>query len=176
MAIGAASSGFDRMTLPQSERLAWQARIDDFNAEYGAALDAGEYARWIAMFREDGRYKVTARENEANGWPLALLNLEGRGMLQDRVYGITETLYHAPYYQRHVIGRARLLGLDEGGAMLAEAAYAVFRTKPGGVSEIYNVGRYRDRFQADEGGMLLLAERACIYDSEMILNSLIYPI
>src|SRR5947209_14748556 len=27
-----------------------------------------------------------------------------KGMLKDRVYGIRETLFHDPYYQRHVVG------------------------------------------------------------------------
>jgi salicylate 5-hydroxylase small subunit len=25
-------------------------------------------------------------------------------MLKDRVYGVPETLFHDPYYQRHVVG------------------------------------------------------------------------
>ncbi|PJI51525.1 salicylate hydroxylase, partial [Methylobacterium radiotolerans] len=27
---------------------------------------------------------------------------ESRGMLRDRIYGATETIFHDPYYQRHV--------------------------------------------------------------------------
>ena len=52
---------------------------------------------------------------------------------------------------------------------------AVFRTKPGSVSEVYNVGRYIDRLVYVTGG-LQLQERLCVFDSELILNSLIYPI
>ena len=57
----------------------------------------------------------------------------------------------------------------------AEANYAVFRTKPGSVSEVYQVGRYVDAFLVTEDGWKLL-ERRCVYDSEMVLNSLIYPV
>ncbi|WP_332776766.1 hypothetical protein [Polaromonas sp.] len=56
-----------------------------------------------------------------------------------------------------------------------QANYAVFRTKPGSVSEVYNVGRYIDEIMKT-GDVLKFRSRLCIYDSEMILNSLIYPI
>jgi salicylate 5-hydroxylase small subunit len=43
------------------------------------------------------------------------------------------------------------------------------------VSEVYNVGRYIDAFVQGEDG-LKLKSRTCVYDSEMVLNSLIYPV
>jgi salicylate 5-hydroxylase small subunit len=95
-------------------------------------------------------------------------------MMKDRVYGVTQTIYHAPYYTRHVVGPARVLG-EEGGRVRAQSSYAVFRTRPGDASEVYNVGRYIDEIVRTDGG-LKFASRLCIYDSEMVLNSLIYPI
>jgi len=151
-----------------------QYRVDQFNAAYGDGLDRGDYESWITMFTEDCLYKVVPRENFDAGLPLCTMALEGRGMLKDRVYGISNTLFHAPYYQRHVIGVAQILS-DDGQTIRATANYAVFRTKPGSVSEIYNVGRYIDRLVYADGG-LLLQERLCVFDSELILNSLIYPI
>jgi salicylate 5-hydroxylase small subunit len=95
-------------------------------------------------------------------------------MLKDRVYGITETLYHDPYYQRHVVGTP-VVRKVENGAIYCEANYAVFRTKLDKESTVFNVGRYLDTIvQTAEG--LKLKERLCIYDSEMIPNSIIYPI
>jgi salicylate 5-hydroxylase small subunit len=64
---------------------------------------------------------------------------------------------------------------ESGGMVSAEANYAVFRTRPGGVSEVYNVGRYVDEIVRTDSG-LKFASRLCVYDSEMVLNSLIYPI
>ena len=97
-----------------------------------------------------------------------------QAMLRDRVYGIKETLFHDPYYQRHVVGVPRVLRVD-GGRIECEANYAVFRTKPGNVSEVYQVGRYIDAFVNTDAG-LKLKSRTCVYDSEMVLNSLIYPV
>lgn len=159
---------------PALDRLLLQAEIDGFNADYAAALDEGRYDDWPEFFLEDARYTVQSRENHTRGLPLALLAFESKGMLRDRVYGITQTIYHGPYYMRHVVGRARMMG-EEDGAVRAEAAYAVFRTRPGGTSEVYNVGRYVDAFVRTDAG-LRLRSRLCVYDSELVLNSLIYPI
>jgi salicylate 5-hydroxylase small subunit len=148
--------------------------VDALNAEYAAALDERRFDAWPEFFLEDGTYKVQARENFERGLPLALIALESRGMMKDRVYGITQTIYHGPYYTRHVVGPARVLG-EEGGRIRAEANYAVFRTRPGDASEVYNVGRYVDEIVRTEGG-LRFASRLCVYDSEMVLNSLIYPV
>ncbi|MCY1166088.1 MAG: aromatic-ring-hydroxylating dioxygenase subunit beta [Pseudomonadota bacterium] len=156
------------------ERLQLQYEIDRLNADYAAALDEKRFDDWPLFFVEDGQYKVQARENFDRGLPLALIALESQGMMKDRVYGITQTIYHGPYYMRHVVSPARVLS-QEGDLVRAEANYAVFRTKPGGVSEVYNVGRYIDDI-IKKDGTLKFRSRLCVYDSEMILNSLIYPV
>jgi salicylate 5-hydroxylase small subunit len=156
------------------ERLQLQFEIDQLNAAYAAALDERRFEDWPDFFLDDAHYVVQARENHDRGLPLALIALESKGMMKDRVYGITQTIYHGPYYTRHVVSPA-MLGAAEGDTVRAQAHYAVFRTKPGGVSEVYNVGRYIDEFKRTGGG-LKLSRRLCVYDSEMVLNSLIYPV
>lgn len=162
------------MTDGQRDRLLLQFEIDQFNAAYAAALDERRFEEWPGFFTEDGRYRVQARENFDRALPLALIDLESQGMMRDRVYGITQTIYHGPYYTRHVVSPAQVLG-EQGGLVRAQAHYAVFRTRPGDASEVYNVGRYLDEIVRTPAG-LKLASRQCIYDSEMVLNSLIYPI
>jgi salicylate 5-hydroxylase small subunit len=157
-----------------SERWMLQMEVDQLNAAYAAVLDERRFDEWPDFFVEQGSYKVQARENFDRGLPLALMALESQGMMKDRVYGVTQTIYHAPYYTRHVISPARVLG-EEGGRVRAQANYAVFRTRPGEASEVYNVGRYIDEIVRTAAGMRF-ASRLCVYDSEMILNSLIYPI
>jgi len=156
------------------QRLMLQQDIDQLNADYAAALDEKRFDDWPGFFLEDASYKVQARENFDRGLPLALMALESQGMMKDRVYGVTQTIYHGPYYMRHVISPARVLSV-EGDVIRAQANYAVFRTKPGSVSEVYNVGRYADEILRVDG-LLRFKSRLCVYDSEMILNSLIYPI
>ncbi len=160
------------MSAEQSMLLHHQ--VDQLNAAYAATLDDKRFDEWPLFFTEDGHYTVQARENFDRGLPLALIALESQGMMKDRVYGITQTIYHGPYYMRHVISPSRITS-QGAGAIKAESNYAVFRTKPGGVSEVYNVGRYIDEIVVGDDG-LKFKSRVCVYDSEMILNSLIYPI
>lgn len=158
--------------------IALQHRIDAFNAAYAAVLDDRRFAQWPDLFMPEARYRVQGRENFDRGLPLCLLHLESQAMMRDRVVGATTTIYHAPYYTRHVVGVARITQAGAGTAddpVRAEAAYAVFRTKPGSTSEVFQVGRYIDAFVHTPDGLRLL-ERHCVYDSEMVLNSLIYPV
>ena len=155
-------------------QLQLQHEVDQLNAAYAAALDQKRFDDWPMFFVEEGRYTVQARENFDRGLPLALMALESRGMMKDRVYGVTQTIYHGPYYMRHVVSPARVLS-SSGDAVQAQANYAVFRTRPGDVSEVYNVGRYIDELVRTSEG-LRFRSRVCVYDSEMVLNSLIYPV
>jgi salicylate 5-hydroxylase small subunit len=162
------------MSEGQVERLLLQLEVDQLNAAYAAVLDERRFDEWPGFFTQQCRYQVQARENFERGLPLALIDLESQGMMRDRVYGITQTIYHGPYYTRHVVSPAQVLGA-EGDLVRAQTHYAVFRTRPGDASEVYNVGRYLDEIVRTPTG-LKLASRRCIYDSEMVLNSLIYPI
>jgi len=157
-----------------AESLLLQLEVDQLNAAYAAALDERRFDDWPGFFIDEGSYKVQARENFDRGLPLAMIALESQGMMKDRVYGITQTIFHGPYYTRHVVSPAQVLSRD-GERIRAQAHYAVFRTRPGDASEVYNVGRYLDEIVRTPAG-LKLASRLCIYDSEMVLNSLIYPI
>ena len=143
-------------------------------ARYAAALSAGQWEQWPEFFTEDCSYRLQPRENFDRGFPLATLSFESKGMLKDRVYGIRETLFHDPYYQRLVIGVpvVRLNGTE---GFDCEANYAVFRTKLSELSTVFNVGRSLDTIVRTSDG-LKFQSRWVIYDSEMIPNSIIYPI
>ena len=148
--------------------------LQQLYADYAAAVDSGQWDLWPEFFIDDCVYKLQPRENHERGLPLATLALTSKGMLKDRVYGITETLYHDPYYQRHVVG-APIVRKVENGRIHCEANYAVFRTKYDKESTVFNVGRYIDTIVESPSG-LKFAERLCVFDSEMIPNSIIYPI
>jgi salicylate 5-hydroxylase small subunit len=143
-------------------------------ARYAQAVSSGEWELWPEFFTEDCSYRLQPRENYDRGFPLATLSFESKGMLKDRVYGIRETLFHDPYYQRHVVGTPLVLKA-EADRFECEANYAVFRTKLSELSSVFSVGRYIDVVVRTEQG-LKFASRQVIYDSEMIPNSVIYPL
>jgi salicylate 5-hydroxylase small subunit len=149
-------------------------QIAQLYADYARAVDSSDWDLWPEFFTEDCTYKLIPRENHERGFPLATLFFESKGMLKDRVYGIRETLFHDPYYQRHVVG-APLIHKAGDNRFEAEANYAVFRTKLSQESTVFNVGRYIDVIERTPQG-LKFSSRYCVYDSEMIPNSIIYPI
>jgi salicylate 5-hydroxylase small subunit len=143
-------------------------------ADYASAVDSGNWDLWPEFFTEVCSYRLQPRENHERGFPLATLSFTSKGMLKDRVYGIKETLFHDPYYQRHVVGTPVVREAGEG-RWRCETNYAVFRTKPSDTSTVFNVGRYLDVVVRTPEG-LKFESRECIYDTEMIPNSIIYPI
>ncbi len=148
--------------------------LAQLQSDYASTVDAGDWDGWCEFFTDDCVYRLVPRENHERGLPLATLAFEGKGMLKDRAYAIRETLFHDPYYQRHVVGAPRLLCV-EGGRFDCEVNYAVFRTKLSELTTVFNVGRYLDTVLRTPHG-LKFASRVCVYDSEMIPNSIIYPI
>ena len=143
-------------------------------ATYGRVLDNGDYAQWPEFFTDYAVYKVQSRENYDRGLPLAAIALESKAMLRDRVTGATDTIFHDPYYQRHLIG-APLVLKTEAGVVHSEASYLVIRTRRDSLPEILSVGRYED-LVVDTPDGLQFARRLCIFDNDLIPNSLIYPI
>jgi len=151
----------------------WLA-LTQLYADYASAVDSGNWDLWPEFFTDHCVYRLQPRENHERGFPLATLAFTSKGMLKDRVYGIKETLFHDPYYQRHVVGSPVIRNVADG-RIHCEANYAVFRTKLSDASSVFNVGRYLDRVVRTPDGMKF-ESRECIYDTEMIPNSIIYPI
>ena len=151
----------------------WLA-LTQLYADYASAVDSGDWDLWPEFFTDDCIYRLQPRENHERGFPLATLSFSSKGMLKDRVYGITQTLFHQPYYQRHLVSGLAIAAVEEG-AIAAEANYLVIRTRKNEPSEVFNCGRYFDRI-VREGGALKFREKLAVFDSELIPNSIIYPI
>lgn len=143
-------------------------------ADYALAVDSGDWDRWPEFFVDACSYRLVPRENHDRGLPLATLAFESKAMLRDRVYGIRETLFHDPYYQRHVVGVPVVRAFTPG-RVESEANYAVFRTKLDALTTVFNVGRTIDVVVETALGWKF-ESRTVVYDSEMIPNSIIYPI
>ncbi|MFM8737645.1 MAG: aromatic-ring-hydroxylating dioxygenase subunit beta [Betaproteobacteria bacterium] len=148
--------------------------LTQLHAQAAHLADAGRWVEWAELFTEDCLYLLQPRENFDRGFPLATMRFESRGMLLDRAYAVTETIFHDPYDQRHVLGMPLVTAVQDG-RLHCEANYAVFRTKLNQETTVFNVGRYLDELVWTPQG-LRFAVRRVIYDSEMIPTSIIYPI
>jgi len=149
-------------------------KLVQFYQSYAAAIDQQDWDTWLAFFTEKGVYKIQSRENFDRGLPMAALSLAGKGMLKDRIYGVTETIFHEPYWQLHIVSQPRII-TQVGDVIDSQANYSVFRTKMDGIAHVFNVGRYIDRLKLVDGEFKI-ESRLCVFDNDMILNSLIYPI
>jgi salicylate 5-hydroxylase small subunit len=148
--------------------------VQDLYTDYARCVDNTKFEEWPDFFTDECLYRIVSRENYDAGLRMSALALESKAMLKDRVYGMNDTIYHAPYLQRHVIGIPKIHSANDD-TIQAEANYVVMRTKLDAFSEVFNTGRYLDTI-VREDGRLRFKERICVFDGELVMNSIVYPI
>jgi len=147
--------------------------LRDFYDDYYTVLDDVRLDEWPALFTEDCIYRVIPRENFEAGYTLSTIYAESRGMLVDRVMGVTRTQMFAPRYYRRFPGPLRIVALD-GDGVRTRHNLLVVQTLIDKRTEIVLSAVCHDVVVPDDG-RLRLRERIVVFDSEMIPNSLIYP-
>jgi salicylate 5-hydroxylase small subunit len=147
--------------------------LGDFFDDYYAALDEVRLHDWPEFFIQDCLYRVIPRENFEAGYTLCTIQAESRGMLRDRVMGLTRTQMYAPRYYRRFPTAPRLVS-ESGGAAQVRHNLLLVQTLIDKPSEIVLSAVCHDRVVVDEG-RLRFAERIVVFDSEMLPNSLVYP-
>lgn len=148
--------------------------ITHLHQRYGQILDSNDLSSWPDLFTTDGQYLLQSRENFDANLPLGVMHLTSQAMLRDRVYAVAHTIYHEPYYQRHVCS-APIFCMDDHGVVRAESSYIVIRTQRDNMPQILSTGRYIDRI-AQRDGAWLFQSRSAIFDNDLIPNSIIKPV
>ena len=148
--------------------------LEELYAEYVACLDEERMEEWPEFFTDDAVYRIIPRENFERGLPIATLHCESKGYLKDRVVAIRQTSVYAPRYVRRLVSNIRVLGWrDE--ALHVRANYAAFETLRDELTRVFSVGQCHDTLVIADG-RLKFKEKLVIFDSELIPNSLIYPL
>ncbi len=147
--------------------------VRDLYDAYYTALDDVDLPAWPEFFTEECVYRVIPRENYEAGYTLCTMQAESRGMLKDRVTGLTRTQMYAPRYYRRFPTAPRLLGEDNG-VMSVRHNLLVIQTLIDKQSDIVLSAVCHDKIVRD-GDRLRFVERVVVFDSEMIPNSLVYP-
>lgn len=147
--------------------------VRDLFDDYYATLDDVRLHDWPEFFTEDCLYRVIPRENYEAGYTLCTMQAESRGMLKDRVTGLTRTQMYAPRYYRRFPTAPRIVGEGEGFVQVRHNLLLV-QTLIDKTSDIVLSAVCHDKVVVDEG-RLRFAERIVVFDSEMIPNSLVYP-
>ena len=145
---------------------------DLYDAYYGTLDDVDLHA-WPEFFTEECVYRVIPRENFEAGYTLCTMQAESRGMLKDRVTGLTRTQMYAPRYYRRFPTAPRLLG-EQNGVISVRHNLLVVQTLIDKHSDIVLSAVCHDKIVRD-GDTLRFVERLVVFDSEMIPNSLVYP-
>lgn len=151
-----------------------RAAVRDLYDDYLACMDDGEFAAWPGFFAEDCFYRVTTRENVEGGFPLSLVFAESAAMLRDRVRAIDETMMFGPRSYRRFSSGLRVS--EEDGVIGARGNLLVVETLADKPSHIAVCGRFEDTLarRADRGYEIV--SRVVVLDTEMMPNSLIYPL
>jgi salicylate 5-hydroxylase small subunit len=147
--------------------------IRDFYDDYYNVLDDVRLDAWPDCFTEDCVYRVIPRENYEAGYTLSTIYAESRGMLIDRVMGLTRTQMYAPRTYRRFPGPVRIVSHEAGGVRTRHNLLVV-QTLIDKQTEIVLSAVCHDVLVPHDQG-ILLRERIVVFDSEMIPNSLIYP-
>jgi len=157
------------LSITGPDRLAVQALYD---AYYGT-LDDVELEAWPGFFTEDCLYRVIPRENFERGYTLSTMQAESRGMLQDRVTGLTRTQMYAPRTYRRFPGPLRIVSSAADGTRTRHNLLLV-QTLIDRPTEIVLSAVCHDLI-VEDAERLRFRERIVVFDSEMIPNSLVYP-
>jgi anthranilate 1,2-dioxygenase small subunit len=148
--------------------------IHDLMADYCHYIDDDRLEDWLDFFTEDCVYKILSRENVENDLPLELLSCRNKNMLRDRILSLREANIYNIHFDKHILGAVRILA-EENGAYRVQANYTVYQSNQDGVSELFNVGTYRDLIVFADGKPLF-KEKIAIADTFGIPRLLSTPI
>ena len=151
-----------------------RALAHDLYARYAECLDDGEGEIWPTLFTEDGRYRVTTRENHDAGLPLSLIYCDGRGMMKDRIAAMRTANIYEPHTYCHLTSGLRLVGRD-GDKLTSRCNFTVLRTIAERETTIFAAGRCFDKLTMTDGD-LLFRERLVVLDSRQIDTLLVLPL
>jgi anthranilate 1,2-dioxygenase small subunit len=146
----------------------------DLFGRYANALDEERLDDWLALFEEDARYHVLSRENFERKLPLALLQLDSKDMMRDRVLSLRQANVTNIHRDQHLTGQPVVTAID-GERFSAVTGYAMYTTNPEGRSALFGVGSYRDILRIHDGRASFI-ERLVIVDTFAIPNMLSTPI
>lgn len=164
-----------KIGMKTKKLLKLQHRLQNLYAVYAGKLDDGPLQEWPALFCEQCMYQLTPRDNFERGLPLAIIRCESRGMLEDRVRAVQETVMHEPRYLRHHITNIRIGEISES-TVSVSANYSVIEVLHDELPHILSVGRYIDIVERQADGELLFKVKQCVYDSVLVPNTIVYPV
>jgi len=148
--------------------------LHEFYTLYAETLDDIRLEAWIDYFVEDCVFQIIAKENYEQGFALCFMQADSKGMIKDRVQGIVRTQIFGPRTYRRFFSGLRIVAVESAEIVVRQNVMLV-QTLMDQTSQILLCGVAHDRLIRQDG-RLLFKRRIVVADSELIENSLIYPL
>ncbi len=154
-----------------------QARVDNLQNRYMLALDNKDLQAWIATFadRDDASYTCISAENEANGWPIALMLDDCRARLQDRITFVTQIWKGTfqDYRTRHFTQRMSC-EQESGNTFRVRSNFVIDYSFDPHPTKVLAAGVYEDLVVIEGEEARFLSKRA-VYDTTVLPQYIVYP-
>ncbi len=153
------------------------ATIDDLQNRYIAALDGKDITAWAGTFSEqdEATYICRSAENEAMGWPIALMLDDCRARILDRITFITKIWKGTfqDYRTRHFTQRLSC-EQESDTVFRVRSNFSIEYTLDPNASSTLATGLYEDVVVIEKGEARFLSKRA-VYDTTVLPNYIVYP-
>ena len=147
------------------------AEVHRLYLDYISAVD-DDVERWPELFTEECSYRIASRENVRRGLPLAVMRCDSRAMLRDRATAIRSSAFYVHRTSRHLVGLLDVRPVDDGWSV--QANFAVYVSLPRAETVLLAAGSYDD-VVVDDGGALRFRQKHCIYDGDVVAESIVQP-
>ena len=149
-------------------------QVQDLHARYIRIIDDDRIEDWPSLFAADGLYRIITRENYEQNLPLAIMECQGRGMMEDRVTGLRRINVYEPQRYSHQVSGLVIESVDDQ-RVECRSNYLVIRTMATGAMTIFAAGVYLDRIVLNSDGPFF-DERIVITDSRQVDTLLVIPL
>ena len=113
---------------------------EDLLARYCDLLDEQRLDDWAQLFAKDASYRILSRENLDQGLPAAILLLETRDSIVDRIVALRETAVFNIHRSRRFYSGLQT-AMSKTGRVNFSANIGVYQTDQEGHSKLFLVGR-----------------------------------
>lgn len=159
------------------EQLELHNRIDSLQNRYILALDNKDIQGWLDTFanRDQASYTCISAENDANGWPIALMLDDCRARLQDRITFINQIWKGTfqDYRTRHFTQRLTC-EQEADDTFRVRSNFIIDYSLDPHPTKVLAAGIYDDRVVIDGEQASFLSKRA-VYDTTVLPQYIVYP-
>ena len=142
-------------------------------ADYCAHLDADRLEAWCDLFADESSYRIVPRENRVQNLPAAILHLENKRMILDRIAVLRTAAVYNIHVDRHLISGVRVLDAAAGSAVF-EANFCVYQSDQEGRTKLFCTGLYEG--EVSLAPRLLFTRQTAVVDTFSVPALLAVPI